>query len=169
MIQQTKLRKYATTLDRGWIRMPENLELMIDKFIFRIATDRVYSRYGLWVKKEDLNVRLGISDYLQQRSGDIAFVEAKPVGTQVKVGDEIAVVETIKVNISIASPVSGKVVKINPLLETTPEAINQDPYDSGWFMLIETEDWQNDFKTLIDAQTYFENIKAEAEEEIGSE
>jgi glycine cleavage system H protein len=148
--------------------MPETLELMIDKFIFRIATDRLYSGDGLWVKKEGPEVRLGISDYLQQRSGDIAFIEANPVGTQVKVGNEIAVVETIKVNIGLTSPVSGKVVDINPLLETTPEVINQDPYGSGWFMVIEVEDWENDSKTLIDAQTYFENIKAEAEQEIGS-
>jgi glycine cleavage system H protein len=148
--------------------MPETLELMIDKFIFRIATDRVYSRNGLWIKKEDRDVRLGISDYLQQRSGDIAFVEAKPVGTQVKVGDEIAVVETIKVNISLTSPASGIVIEINPRLETEPEAINQDPYDSGWFMVIKTEDWVIDSITLIDAQTYFEVIKAEAEEEIGN-
>lgn len=148
--------------------MPETLELMVDKFIFRIATDRVYSRSGWWVKKENRAVRLGISDYMQQRSGDIAFVEAKPVGTQLKVGDEITVVETIKVNISLDSPVSGKVVEINPLLENAPEAINQDPYDSGWFMVIETEDWENDSKTLVDAHTYFEIIKAEAEEEIGS-
>jgi glycine cleavage system H protein len=149
--------------------MMDYLELMIDKFIFRIASDRFYSKAGVWAKKDDRGARLGISDYLQQRSGDIAFVEAKPVGTQIKLGDEIAVIETIKVNISLPSPVSGKVIDINPLLETAPETINLDPYASGWFVVIEAEDWENDSKTMIDAQKYLKSIKAEAEEEIGSE
>jgi glycine cleavage system H protein len=148
--------------------MPETLELMIDKFIFRIASDRIYSRNGVWAKKEGLVVRLGISDYLQQRNGDIAFIETKPQGTQLNVGDEFSVIETIKVNISLASPLSGKVLENNPLLETAPEVINQDPYASGWLMVIEAEDWENDSKSMIDAQTYLKSIKAEAEEEIGS-
>lgn len=149
--------------------MMDYLELMIDKFIFRIATDRFYSKEGVWVKKDHREARLGISDYLQQRSGDIAFVEVKPVGTKIKLGDEIAVIETIKVNISLPSPVSGKVIDINPLLKTAPETINQDPYASGWFVVIEAEDWENDSKTMIDAQKYLKSIKTEAEEEIGSE
>ena len=82
-------------------------------------------------------------------------------------GDEIAVIETIKVNISLPSPVSGKVIEVNQLMETEPEVINQDPYSSGWLVMLEAEDWEKDSKTLIDAQTYFNRIKDEAEEEIG--
>jgi glycine cleavage system H protein len=147
--------------------MTETLELNIDKFIFRIATDRFYSREGIWAKRDGPIVRLGLSDYLQQRNGDIAFVEVKPAGVPVKLGDEIAVIETIKVNISLPSPVNGKVIEVNPLMETEPDVINQDPYGSGWLVMIEAEDWETDKKTLIDAQTYFSRIKDEAEEEIG--
>jgi glycine cleavage system H protein len=147
--------------------MTETLELNLDKFIFRIATDRFYSREGIWAKRDGPIVRLGLSDYLQQRSGDIAFVEVKPAGVPVKLGDEIAVIETIKVNISLPSPVNGKVIEVNPLMETEPDVINQDPYGSGWLVMIEAKDWETDKKTLIDAQTYFSRIKDEAEEEIG--
>ena len=147
--------------------MTETLELNIDKFIFRIETDRFYSKEGLWVKRDGPIIRLGISDYLQQRSGDIAFLEAKPAGVSVKLGDEIAVIETIKVNISLPSPVNGKVIEVNPLMETEPEVINQDPYGSGWLVMLESEDWESDSKTLMDAYTYFNWIKDEAEEEIG--
>jgi glycine cleavage system H protein len=147
--------------------MTETLELNLDKFIFRIATDRFYSREGIWAKRDGPIVRLGLSDYLQQRNGDIAFVEVKPAGVPVKLGDEIAVIETIKVNISLPSPVNGKVIEVNPLMETEPDVINQDPYGSGWLVMIEAKDWETDKKTLIDAQTYFSRIKDEAEEEIG--
>ena len=87
--------------------MPDFLELAIDKFIFRVATDRFYSPEGVWAKPEGSSIRIGLSDFLQQRSGDVAFAEVKPTGTELAFGDEVAVIETIKVNISLGSPVSG--------------------------------------------------------------
>src|SRR5512136_1838929 len=111
--------------------MMNYLEYKIDKFIFRIADDRYYTDDGLWAKPEHNHVRIGISDYRQQRSGDVAFVEIKPEGTHLSVGEELGVIETIKVNFSLASPISGKVIEVNPILEISPEAINQDPYGIG--------------------------------------
>ena len=46
--------------------------------------------------------------------------------------DEVASIETIKVNVALTSPVSGKVIEVNPALDTAPEAINHDPYGAGW-------------------------------------
>ena len=119
--------------------MTEYLETTVDKFIFKVATDRFYNGEGVWAKAEGGLVRIGLSDFLQQRSGDVAFAEVKPAGTQLAVGDEVAVIETIKVNISLASPVSGKIVEVNPAMETAPEAINQDPYGAGWLAVIEAD------------------------------
>ena len=68
--------------------MPEFLEVTVDKFTFKVATDRFYTREGVWALVEGNRVRIGLSDFLQQRSGDIAFAEVKPVGTAVAVGDE---------------------------------------------------------------------------------
>jgi glycine cleavage system H protein len=145
--------------------MTEYLETTVDKFIFRVATDRNYNDEGVWAKYEGDQVRIGLSDFLQQRSGDVAFAEVRPEGTQVSLGDEVAVIETIKVTIGISSPVSGTVVEINPAMEDAPEAINQDPYDEGWLALIEPSDWETDSKRLLDARSYFDLMKVEAEEE----
>ena len=145
--------------------MPEPLEFTVDKFTFRVATDRFYTSAGLWAKPEGQRVRIGLSDFLQQRSGDVAFAEIKPPGTVVKLGDEIAVIETIKVNISLVSPVSGTVVEVNPDMELGPEVINQDPYLAGWLIIIEAADWENDRTHLLDPQTYFAMSKLEAERE----
>ena len=109
---------------------------------------------------------MGISDYLQQRSGDVAFAEVKPTGTLVNVGDELVVIETIKVNISLSSPVSGKVVEVNPAMETAPEVINQDPYGSGWLVKIELAGGDNGLKNLLSPQEYFEKTRHEAEQEV---
>jgi glycine cleavage system H protein len=146
--------------------MPEYLETIVDKFTFKVAIDRFYNQEGVWAKPEGMRVRIGLSDFLQQRSGDVAFAEIKPQGTTVAFGDEVAVIETIKVNISLTSPVSGKVVEVNPVMETAPEAINQDPYGAGWLAVIDATGWETDRAQMLDSQSYFARMKAEAESEV---
>ncbi len=145
--------------------MPEYLETTIDKFTFKVAANRVYNREGLWAQADGSRVRIGLSDFLQQRSGDVAFAEIKPAGTALAAGDEVAVIETIKVNISLTSPASGNVLEVNPAMETAPEAINQDPYGEGWLAVIEAADWEADRARLLDPQSYFDFMKGQAEEE----
>jgi len=149
--------------------MTDYLEFTIDKFTFRTATDRFYNDEGVWAKPEYNKIRIGISDYLQQRSGDVAFAEVRSLGTLVAVGEELAVIETIKVNISLPSPVAGKVIEVNPAMETAPEAINQDPYGAGWLAVIEVTGGETNLKHLLDGQTYFSKIKLEAEQEVKKE
>ncbi len=146
--------------------MPEFLEVTVDKFTFKVATDRFYTREGVWVLPEADRVRVGLSDFLQQRSGDIAFVELKPVGTLLSKDDEVASIETIKVNIAVSSPVNGQVNEVNPAMDTAPEAINQDPYGAGWLAVITPSDWDTDRSRLLDAMTYLEVIKRESEQEL---
>ena len=145
--------------------MPEYLETTVDKFVFRVAADRFYHSAGVWALAEGGVVRIGISDYLQQRSGDVAFVQVRPEGTLLAVEDEVATIETIKVNIELPSPVAGKVLRVNPVLETAPEQINLDPYGEGWLCEIEAADWEADRARLLDAPAYFIRMKGEAEEE----
>ncbi len=146
--------------------MVEYLEFQIGKFIFKVATDRLYSDEGMWVKTGKRHVEVGITDYLQQRSGDVAFAEVKPTGTLVNLGDELVVIETIKVNISLGSPVSGKVVEVNSSMETAPEVINQDPYGAGWLVKIELAGGDDGPKNLLSPQEYFEKTRHEAEQEV---
>ncbi len=145
--------------------MSEVLETTVDKFTFKVPTDRSYSREGLWAQDLGGRVRIGLTDFLQQRSGDVAFAEVKPSGTPLKVGDEVATVETIKVNISLASPVSGRVLEANPQLKTASELINQDPYGAGWLAVIEPTDWSKEKTALLDPQAYFNLMRRQAEEE----
>lgn len=142
------------------------LETTIDKFTFRVDPSCFYNSEGVWARVEGKNARLGLSDYLQQHSGDIAFAEVKPVGTLLALGDEFSSIETIKVDIALSSPVSGKVVLVNPALETTPEVINQDPYGEGWLCEVELSAWETDKSKLLDAAAYFGIMKSEAEAEV---
>ena len=145
--------------------MPDFLETMVDKFTFKVATDRYYSDQGVWAKSEGTRVRIGLSDFLQQRSGDVAFAEVRATGTAVGFGDEVAVIETIKVNISLVSPVAGVVAETNPAMSSAPEAINQDPFGAGWLADLEATDWEADRLRLLNAEAYFRLMKGQAEEE----
>jgi glycine cleavage system H protein len=145
--------------------MPQFLTTLVDKFTFKVALDRYYNVEGVWALAEGNRVRIGLSDFLQQRSGDVAFAEVRPEGTAVKTGEEVAVIETIKVNISLTSPVAGRVVEVNRALAGAPEAINQDPYGAGWLVVVEPADWEVDRTRLLTAAAYFDRMKGQAEEE----
>ena len=134
--------------------MSSFLEITVDKFTFRVDPTCYFSKEGVWVRAAGSQARLGLSDFLQQRSGDIAFVEVKPEGTTLAIGDEVCSIETIKVNIVLSSPITGKVVLVNPALETTPELINQDPFGEGWLCEVELGNWETDRPRLLDAAAY---------------
>jgi glycine cleavage system H protein len=150
--------------------MSEYLETAVDKFIFRVATDRLYSPDGVWVlwieAQGKRQVRIGLTDYLQQLNGDVAFAHVKPVGTKLAIGDEFAELETIKANVSLLAPVSGTVVEVNPDLDLSPEIINEEPYGKGWLAMIDAADWQSDRAKLLDANAYLSTMRSRAEEEL---
>ena len=143
--------------------MSDFLETTVDKFAFKVATDRFYNPEGVWAKEENGRVRIGLSDFVQQRSGDVAFAEIKPAGTALTAGEELAVIETIKVNITYTSPVNGKVLEVNPAMSAAPEVINQDPFGAGWLAVVEAADWEADKARLLEPQAYFAKMKQEAE------
>jgi glycine cleavage system H protein len=150
--------------------MTEFLETTVDKFTFKVAKDRLYTRDGVWLlateNPEGCMVRIGLTDYLQQHSGDIAFVNLKPIGTALSTGDDFAEIETIKVNVSLPSPIPGAVKEINKGLEIHPELVNQDPYDKGWLLVLKAAEWTVSRRELLDADTYFAVMQKQIDEEL---
>jgi len=144
----------------------DDLELTIDKFIFRFPKRLRYSEAGLWIQQEDSLLRMGMSDFAQQRNGDIAFATLTPAGTPVDVDDEIASIETVKVNMSLPSPVKGKIVEVNLLLQESPELINQEPYGRGWMVIMQPEDLTQDLGRLMTAEAYSRLARQQAEAEL---
>lgn len=149
--------------------MSEFLETTFDKFTFRVATDRLYCKDGLWVfwiqPQKGNRVRIGLTDFLQQSSGDAAFVTVKPVGTQLEVGDDLADLETVKVDMALPSPVRGVIVAVNEELELNPQFVNQSPYEQGWLAEMDAADWEAGRATLLDANAYLKVMKVQVAEE----
>jgi glycine cleavage system H protein len=144
----------------------EYLEATVDKFVFRVAADCRYSAADMWARREGDHVRVGLSDYLQQRSGDVASVTLKRTGAAVKAGDELGSLETIKVDLVVPAPLAGTILAVNAALAGHPEMVNSDPYGAGWLADIEPANWA-EFDALPDAETYLPQMVARAELERG--
>jgi glycine cleavage system H protein len=147
-------------------RPNEMLQLTIDKFTFQFPADLRYTEAGIWIRIEDQRARLGISDFIQQKSGDITFATVVPVGTPVSPDIEVGTIETVKANVSIFSPLRGTVVEVNSRLEYEAELINQDPYGQGWLAVIESSGWETDSAALLGAEAYQAVVKQQAEAEL---
>ncbi len=148
--------------------MTKYLECTADKFTFRVATDRLYTKEGVWVlpEAEGKRVRVGVADYLQQHSGDVAFANVKPAGTKLAAGDAFAEVETIKAMVDLHAPVGGTVVEVNGGLNMSPESINQDPYEKGWLAVIEPSAWWTERPNLLGPAAYFAVMQAQVQEDL---
>ncbi|RLF40594.1 MAG: glycine cleavage system protein GcvH [Thermoplasmata archaeon] len=118
-----------------------------------VRDDLKYTETHEWVKIRENIAVVGITDHAQSELTDIVYVELPEEGKEVKKGDELCTVESVKSVSEIYAPVSGKIVKVNKELEDTPEVINKSPYDDGWLVEIEVKD-KNELDSLLDAEGY---------------
>jgi glycine cleavage system H protein len=113
-----------------------------------------YTRSHEWASSpEDGIVTVGITDYAQDQLGDVVFVELPAVGTRVKAGQAVAVIESVKTASDIYAPLSGTIVAVNDVLDASPEAINAGPYEGGWLFRLEVDDAPS-WDELLDASAY---------------
>ncbi|MGM0688162.1 MAG: glycine cleavage system protein GcvH [Bacillota bacterium] len=112
-----------------------------------------YTRKHEWARQEDNTVVVGLSDFAQDKLGEIVFVELPDIGTEVEAGKGSAVIESVKAVADLYAPVDGTVVEINEDLLDQPEAINSDPYGAGWVYKVEIKD-EAQFDALMDKPTY---------------
>lgn len=101
-------------------------------------TELKYTEQHEWVKVEGETATIGITDYAQEQLTDIVFVELPEVGRLVKVGEAVAVLESVKSVADIYAPVTGEVVEVNDGLEDHPERVNEDPFGEGWIYKLKT-------------------------------
>ena len=112
-----------------------------------------YTKTHEWVKLTGTKAKIGITDHAQHELTDIVFVELPTVGKEIKKGEELCVVESVKSVSEVYAPVSGKITAVNQKLDDTPETINSSPYDEGWLVEIEIKD-KAEVNTLLDAAEY---------------
>ena len=145
--------------------MPDDfLQVTVGKFIFRVKPGCLYTESGVWAVLDDASgvARVGLTDFRQQSSGDVVFVELPAVGARLAAGEDLANIETIKVDLAVPAPAAGEVVAVNEALADAPELINQDPYGAGWLVALKPVIWPA--PGLVDAEAYLALMTAQAEE-----
>jgi glycine cleavage system H protein len=115
--------------------------------------DLKYTRSHEWARQErDGTVTVGITHHAQDLLGDLVFVENPVMGRMLAAGEACSVVESVKSAADVHAPLSGEVIAVNHVLESTPEKINQDAYGAWMFKIKPAR--PTDFNTLLSADEY---------------
>ena len=103
----------------------------------------------VWARAETPGLyRVGITALGIAQAGEIYMCRPRQVGTEVEQGRAIAVVELAKSIVSVKSPLSGRVVQINPLLASEPERVHQDPFGEGWLAVLQVSQFDQESPSL---------------------
>ncbi len=118
-----------------------------------VAPDVKYTKNHEWVKVEGNTARIGITDHAQHELTEIVFVELPEAGKEVKKGEVVANVESVKTVSEVFTPVSGNVKESNGKLVDSPELLNKEPYGPGWIVVVEVAD-PSELSDLLSADEY---------------
>lgn len=117
-----------------------------------------YTETDEWVKVDRDIATVGITDYAQKKLRDIVGIDLPNVGREVNMGEQVAVVESVKAAADIYSPLSGIITEVNEELTTLPELLNKDPYDKGWIFKLKIKNLK-EVEKLLNPEQYIELIK----------
>lgn len=120
-----------------------------------VPENLMYTEDHVWVKIEGEEASAGITDFAQDKLGDIIYVDIGTEGESVEFSEVFGTVESVKTDSDLFMPVTGEVLKANPKLADEPELVNSDPYGEGWMVKIKVTA-QGD--KLLSAESYKELI-----------
>lgn len=112
------------------------------------------SKQHVWVGVEDRHVHLGLTNYIQGALGSVLSVELPDVGDTIEEGEVFAEIESASTVHELVSPVTGRVMAVNPLLEDHPAIINEDPYSEGWLIEVRLKN-EDELDSLMDMDEYY--------------
>ncbi len=119
--------------------------------------DLSYHEEHDWARIDGDIATFGITWYAQDQLGEVVFFDPPEVGKALRKGEPYAEVESVKAVSDVIAPLSGEIVEVNEGLATAPEAINEDPYESGWMVKVRLSD-PSEVDTLMDAAAYQESL-----------
>jgi len=106
-----------------------------------------------WIQVENSVGTIGITEYAQEKLGDVVYADLPEAGKTVKKGEILLSLESVKAASDVYAPVSGKVVEVNAALEDKPEIVNKDAEGEGWLVKIEIID-PAELEDLLDEEDY---------------
>ena len=135
-------------------------DITVDKYYFTVPKEGYFfNENDCWIKPEGNTALLGITDYLQNAASDILFADLPELGNKIEQFDDVGSFESSKTVLQLISPGSGRIIAINKSLEQNPEYLNQFPYQKGWFVEIELDNFEEDKELLLNGPEYFDYMK----------
>ncbi|HNX92613.1 MAG TPA: glycine cleavage system protein H [Syntrophomonas sp.] len=131
----------------------------VDKY--EMPDDLYYTEDHAWVKIEGQQIRIGITDFMQQLAGEITFIRVPRAGKDLEAGKNLASLQSGKWAGKIAVPVNGKVVDGNKNLAAAPQPLNADCYGEGWIAIMEPTNMADVEANLMKGEKAIEFVKAE--------
>ena len=114
-----------------------------------------YTKDHEWVSEEGDIATIGITDFAQGSLGDLVYIELPKIGRQVKKGEVFVIVESCKAASDVYAPLSGEVVEVNEAAASSPDVVNNSPYESGWLVKIRANN-HSEVNDLLNADSYKE-------------
>jgi glycine cleavage system H protein len=119
-------------------------------------TELKYTKADEWLKVDGNKITIGITDYAQNHLSDLVYCGLKAdKGSSISKGDLVVEIDSVKASAEVNSPVSGKVIDVNPEVSNSPEIINDDPFGKGWFYVIEMTN-SADLSELLTSDEYLQ-------------
>jgi glycine cleavage system H protein len=112
-----------------------------------------YTKDHEWIKLDGTTATIGITDFAQRELGDIVYVEIETVGKALEAEVVFGTVEAVKTVSDLFLPIAGTITEVNPVLGSSPELVNNDPYGEGWMVKMTVKN-PADVAELMDAAAY---------------
>ncbi|HEY3642005.1 MAG TPA: glycine cleavage system protein GcvH [Xanthobacteraceae bacterium] len=106
-----------------------------------------------WLRLDGEVATVGITNFAQDKLGDLVFVELPSVGAKLKKGAAAATVESVKAASDVYAPVSGEVIEVNAKVSNEPALVNSAPTGEGWLFKLKIAD-ATELGALLDEQAY---------------
>ncbi|MDD2319580.1 MAG: glycine cleavage system protein GcvH [Geobacteraceae bacterium] len=117
-----------------------------------------YSKEHIWVRVEGGKAVIGVTDYAQEELGKITSIELPEAGDEVEQEDSFGSIEARKTVADMYAPITGTVLEVNEELLDNPALLNEDPYDSGWIMILSLDD-PEELSLLLSADEYADSLE----------
>lgn len=111
------------------------------------------------LENNEKNYTIGLTDYAVEQLGDIVFLELPEVGASFNKGEVFATVESVKAASEIYMPISGTIIEVNDNVVSSPEILNESPYENGWLVKIDFTGNNMELSDLMEYKDYEEEVK----------
>lgn len=124
----------------------------------------LYSKTHEWVSVEIVAggkvATVGITDFALEALTDLVHIELPKSGQQLKAGQPLGEVESVKAVSDLYSPVDGQVTEVHTQLIDNLEKLTADPFGEGWLVKIKVSD-EAGLAKLMDRAGYEKQVAEE--------